>query len=65
MVSSPKTLLQVPAISSKALESDGVMGAGSRAVPPGMERVMWELEFLGVGLFSKEERVKFRDLTSG
>lgn len=40
MVSSPKMVLQVPAINSKAFESLGVMGAGSRETPRGISRVM-------------------------
>jgi hypothetical protein len=63
IVFSPKTVLHVPATSSKALLSVGVIGAGSRDIPLRMDKVTWEFDLLGA--LSNAERVKLSELTNG
>ena len=63
IVWSPNTCLQVPAISSNALVSLGVPGAGSSSNPEGLNRVIWEGDDLGE--LSNAEMVKFNDFATG
>jgi len=63
IVSFPKICLQVPAISSNALVSLGVMGAGFNDLAPIVDRVTCDDDDLEES--SKADRVKFKDLVTG
>ena len=63
IVSSPKTVLHVPAMSLKLGESPEVIGAGSKALRLSCASVMCELEDLGEP--SKEDMVKLMECASG